>query len=262
MTSLPLDAVLAFLSAADHDTALYDACRAYAARSDGVGDADPETNGELELLRSAIPGRTVVFDVGAQVGRWIDMVLSLDPALQIHAFEPDPRNLAQLEAKRYPATASVTVQAVGLGATAEQRELWTFGDYTEITSLYRRQTLEGYPVAAATSAGMIRLTTLDAYCRSHGVERINYLKIDTEGHDLQVLQGGLDMLAAGKVDVVQFEYGAANIDSRDLLQDFFTFFEALPYALYKIHPKWVAHHARYDQRLENFAYQNWIAVRR
>jgi hypothetical protein len=103
---------------------------------------------------------------------------------------------------------------------------------------------------------------LDAYCRERAIQRINYVKIDTEGHDLRVLRGGRAMLTAAAIDMVQFEYGAVCIDSRDFLKDFFDFFAELPYALYKIHPQWLAHHERYDPRLETFTYQNWLAVLR
>jgi FkbM family methyltransferase len=254
----------ALLGTASRDGALYDACRAYAQHYDdgGDGDADPETNGALEILRAAIPGRQRVFDVGAHRGDWIAAVLAINPALEVHAFEPDPRSVAELRARRFPASASVAINALGLGAEIGRSDLWTYGDATEISSLYRRQTLSGLPAAAPTSAGPVELTTLGAYCRSRAITRINYLKIDTEGHDLKVLRGGHGLLSAGAVDLVQFEYGATNIDSRDLLMDFFAFFEDLPYALHKIHPEWIARHECYDQRLENFAYQNWIAVRR
>jgi FkbM family methyltransferase len=261
MSDVDVAALIGLLKAAPPDLTLYEACRTYQHGVDGSGNYDPETNGEFEILRAAIPGRRVVVDVGAQRGNWIKMVLGLNPGLQIHAFEPDPRNLATLRATHFPPPASVTIEPVALGAAVERRELWTYGEHTELTSLYRRQTLERFPIEAATSAGVVTLTTLDLYCRDHGVDHIHYLKIDTEGHDLKVLQGARQLLAASAIDVAQFEYGASNIDSHDLLKDFFAFFEDLPYGLFKIHPTWVATHPRYDWRLETFAYQNWIAVR-
>jgi hypothetical protein len=108
----------------------------------------------------------------------------------------------------------------------------------------------------------VNVITLDSYCSTHGIERVDFLKIDAEGHDLKVLRGSRELFAKGAIGAAQFEFGGPNIVSGDLLKDFFAFFEAFPYMLYKIHPKWVALHERYDPRLENFAYQNWIAVRR
>jgi hypothetical protein len=82
-----------------------------------------------------------------------------------------------------------------------------------------------------------------------------------EGHELEVFKGAGDLLAQGRIGIVQFEYGGCNIDSRALLQDFFDFFDPLPYALHKLYPARLRRHDRYDQRLENFQYQNWVAVR-
>jgi hypothetical protein len=63
------------------------------------------------------------------------------------------------------------------------------------------------------------------------------------------------------VRIVQFEYGGCNIDSRVLLKDLFAFFSDYRYLLFKIMPTCVEKHEVYSQRLENFQYQNWIAVR-
>ena len=63
------------------------------------------------------------------------------------------------------------------------------------------------------------MTTVDAYCAAEGIERVDYLKVDAEGHDLAVLQGAAGMLEVG-VRFVQFEFGGGNIDSRTFLRDF------------------------------------------
>ncbi|MEJ0069476.1 MAG: hypothetical protein WDO24_12925 [Pseudomonadota bacterium] len=59
---------------------------------------------------------------------------------------------------------------------------------------------------------------------------------DAEGHDLKVLEGGAGKFATRAIGAAQFEYGGANIDSRDLLKDFFAFFQDLRYDLYKLRP--------------------------
>jgi FkbM family methyltransferase len=260
MNSTPIESLVAFLTSAPDDASLYEACRAYTLRHDGEGNADPETNGEFEVLNGALPGRRLAIDVGAHRGVFIERALRINPTLQIHAFEPDPRSYAELRAKPYPA--SVTIQNLALGDCAEERELWMFGDFSEISSFHWRPLTPGLPVEKPTGAVPVKVVTLDSYCSAHGIEHIDFLKIDAEGHDLKVVQGARELLTRGAIDAVQFEFGAANIFSGDLLKDFFAFFESVSCALYKIHPKWVALHERYDARLETFTYQNWIAVRR
>jgi hypothetical protein len=37
---------------------------------------------------------------------------------------------------------------------------------------------------------MARFTTLDAYASAHAIDRLDYLKIDVEGHEAAVIRGG------------------------------------------------------------------------
>jgi hypothetical protein len=42
--------------------------------------------------------------------------------------------------------------------------------------------------------------------RERGIERINLLKIDTEGFDLQVLEGAQESLRDGRIDFIYLEF--------------------------------------------------------
>ena len=81
-----------------------------------------------------------------------------------------------------------------------------------------------------------------------------------EGHELEVFKGAAGMLTQGKIKRIQFEYGGCNIDSRVLLKDLFEFLLPYGYAFYKVFPRELRRVLRYDQRLENFQYQNWVAM--
>ena len=139
--------------------------------------------------------------------------------------------------------------------------LWVFADGAGINSLYKRQGLEdGWGLAEQQQAETVRLDTLDDYCQRAGVQVIDLVKVDMEGHELEVFKGAAGMLAQGKIKRIQFEYGGCNIDSRVLLKDLFEFLLPYGYAFYKVFPRELRRVPRYDQRLENFQYQNWVVV--
>jgi FkbM family methyltransferase len=258
--TIDIPSIERFLRTAPRDLALYKACRDYASHFDGENDLDAATNGEYRVLAMLLPDCKVAFDVGANRGDWAETALVLNPALEIHAFEPGAATFAALTARGLPP--AVRCHALGLGAVAEQRELFPLGPDTRLASLYRRTGLEDdYKIETPAHGETVTITTLDAYCAEAGVAAIDFLKIDTEGHDLQVLRGAAGLIGRAAVRYIQFEYGASNVESRDMLKDFFAFFAGTRYNLHKVHAEGFSHYPRYNVRLENFQYQNWLAVR-
>jgi FkbM family methyltransferase len=65
-----------------------------------------------------------------------------------------------------------------------------------------------YPMRKGLTAQKITVdcTTLSEFCRANGVHLIDVLKIDTEGCDLLVLQGGEHLLSTGRVRFVYVEF--------------------------------------------------------
>jgi len=57
-----------------------------------------------------------------------------------------------------------------------------------------------------TSSRMLPRVTLDEYFAAHGMEHVDYVSVDTEGHDLLVLRGLAQALARGAVDFLEFEF--------------------------------------------------------
>jgi FkbM family methyltransferase len=247
-------------SAPPGDGDLYRICRRYVDRYNGENNDDMLTNGELRFMRQVLGNYHTVFDVGANVGEWTALALDINPNLNIHCFEPSKATYQQLIQKNFPP--NVICNNTGLGSLQEHRTLYIFENGAGINSLYQRQGLEdGWGLAQPDRTESVSLDTLDHYCHEHKINNIDFLKIDVEGHELEVLKGAINMLSERRIASIQFEYGGCNIDARVLLKDLFAFFRPLKYNLYKIYPDELHLIKRYDQRWENFQYQNWVARR-
>ena len=53
----------------------------------------------------------------------------------------------------------------------------------------------------------VHVCSLDDFCSHHEIENIDYLKIDTEGYELQVLQGAERLLQSGMIRFIELEAG-------------------------------------------------------
>ena len=209
----------------------------------------------MQHVHAACPDATVIFDVGANLGGWTIAANKLWPQAEIHAFEPSPGVLAHLRA----ATAHLPVKCVACGLSDETRSsvLYRVPGHPALSSVHQRD-LGAHGLSMSLSEEIL-LRTIDDYCGENGVEYIDFLKIDAEGHDLSVLRGAKAMLAAGSIQTIQFEFGGANIDSRTYLRDFV----ALLTPRYRI-SRIVAgglESLQYSEREEIFVTANFLAER-
>jgi hypothetical protein len=75
-----------------------------------------------------------------------------------------------------------------------------------------------------------------------------------------VLQGFAGMIDAGRIDVIQFEYGTGSIVTKFMLKDYYALLASNGYALGKIYPNYVEFRD-YHFRHEDFTGPNILAVR-
>jgi FkbM family methyltransferase len=233
---------------------LFRFCRKVFHRVNGDNNDNIRTNGELVLMRSVLPKATVVIDAGANVGDWTAGALSINAHAQYHLFEPSPTTFRYLRRRQFPA--NVMLNNAGLGAAEGEMDLVIFGDGLGSNSLYDRTGTD----AVEQGRERVRITTLDAYCAAHKIEGIDFLKIDVEGHELQVLRGAAELLRAQRIGVIQFEYGGAYLDARARLKDIWDLVGELDpgRTFFKLHHDGPRPVAAYRQEFETFQHSNWV----
>lgn len=232
----------------------------------GIGSSgDFNSDGEFavfDLLKRHSQQPFCVFDVGANKGQFlrhaIDRMAQHD--YRIHCFEPGSETFRMLR-ENTAADERITLNQLALGRESGEAVLHYNEAGAEGASLTRRN-LDHYDIHFDHSE-MVRVATLDDYCREHGIDRVNLLKLDTEGHELDALAGGREMISAGRVDIILFEFGGCNIDTRRFFRDYWHFFEHTPMELYRLTPTgYLMKIARYHEEHEQFLYSNFVALRR
>lgn len=244
-----------------NNSSLYSLFNHYVCRYNGESNGNIETNGELRLMREVLPKCNTVFDIGANKGHWAKLSLQINPCLNLHCFEPSSVTFQHLLSNQFPL--NVICNNFGFSSMRGEACLHVFREGSALNSLYRRQGLQdGYGLLPQQHEETIQLETVDAYFEARDLQRVcvDFCKVDVEGHELEVFKGMTGMLAKKTVKLIQFEYGGCNIDSRVLLKDIFDFFQPFDYTFHKILPERLLQVSRYDQRFENFQYQNWAII--
>ncbi|MCK6453628.1 MAG: FkbM family methyltransferase [Alphaproteobacteria bacterium] len=216
---------------------------------------DMATNGEAWLLGCLAPLRPrVVLDVGANVGDWSALAAATLPGAAIHAFEIVPDTFRRLQQRAAALGGRVVANPFGLSDRAGEVEVNVVPDDSTLSSVVKLHEAATRTVACPVMAG-------DDYLDRAGIERVDLLKIDVEGAEHLVLAGFARALGAGRIDVIQFEYGQANILTKVLLHDYHQELEALGYVVGKLFPARIDFRA-YRTEHEDFIGPNFVAVRR
>jgi FkbM family methyltransferase len=203
-----------------------------------------EEEGYLHPALPELPDRPVVFDVGANIGMFGLFACQRWPGARLFCFEPVPRTYDALS-RNVGQLPGVTVLNLALGDARQDKELTFYPQYSMMSGfdadpLADKALVRSYieNVAASLDDEMrrdvlieeadellegrfdevervrCRVERLDAMAEELGVDRIDFLKIDVEGFELQVLQGIGEALWPGIHNAaVEVEGGSAELDA-------------------------------------------------
>jgi FkbM family methyltransferase len=160
---------------------------------------------DIRQLATAVP--RLGFDVGANEGQTACELRRIFPEAKIYCFEP------------YEAAFRALQQKLG-GDPAVCLEQIAFGDHKGEATLYENAAsvtnslLPNAPEAHAsqpalsaipTGQSTVAITTLDNFCRERTISHLDFLKVDSQGYDLRILQGAREHLAEHRISFVVVE---------------------------------------------------------
>ncbi|MDD3029248.1 MAG: FkbM family methyltransferase [Alphaproteobacteria bacterium] len=211
-------------------------------------------NGERAVLtRLAVFNPRVIFDVGANVGEWSSLAIAEMPGVHVHSFEIISKTFEELKRNLF-GHSQVSLNNFGLFSREDEIQMNVYNASDTFSSFV------DYPHGAHRKE-TCQVRTGDSYARAQGIAAIDFLKIDVEGAEFDILQGFSDMLDRGAITAIQFEYGRVNIMTHKLLYDFYNLLENKGYAVGKIYPDYVDFRA-YALDDEDFLGPNYLACHR
>ena len=138
-----------------------------------LGNYEP---GTVAFLSARLPRGGVFLDVGANVGLISLALAATHRDADVYCFEADPATASRLE-QNARAQANHRVLVVHAAVSDTSGQLPISGESTMLTRI------------VSDGGTMVPALRLDDYVAEQGLTRIDLVKIDVEGHELQVLRG-------------------------------------------------------------------------
>ena len=228
------------------------------------GGYDIKDSGEQQALEwyfnnINIKDSYCVFDVGANCGKFTSNVIaSLGQKAKIFCFEPQNSCYDSLISK-FSHQDNVSIFKLALSNENKSGNIYFANEGEAIASLTPNILIHNAGTAVLQEE--ISIKTLDLFCTQKGIRVIDFLKIDVEGHEIDVLLGSQQMLASGGIKCIQFEFGQTCLSTRIFMYDFFELLKD-NYNFYRVLRNGVFHIKDYNYGLEIFKITNFLAIRK
>ncbi len=218
---------------------------------------------EQKLVRRTVKAGMTVFDVGAHLGKYTKLFsLLVRDSGRVYAFEPTERSFKKL-ASTVRQFACTNVTLINKAVYSENRNL-IFNEFPEEYSSWNSLGLpkmnnprdRTIPIPIEQSVD-VEAVTLDSFCNQHSISKIDYLKLDVEGAELEALIGASGLLENKAVHYLQFEISKPMLEGLNTKAKFiFDFLKSKEYECHIINEDGAVGNIISDS---DSSYENYIA---
>jgi FkbM family methyltransferase len=176
--------------------------------SSGSFSSSPVFLAKNQLFRQIVAASPapVIFDIGANIGQTASAYVPIFRNATIHAFEPFAENFEHLK-ENTKSFANVHAHRLAMSdrdSTLEvRRDHHPLSQWNSISSSYQDTLAE----RGQFTLESLQLERGDSFCERNGITEICLLKVDTEGHEMEVLEGFKAMFAKKGIQSVLVEVG-------------------------------------------------------
>ena len=200
----------------------------------------------LSKTLSEIPSikNPLIFDVGANEGESIEFFLNFFPNPTIYSFEPQVSSFIKIKEK-YGKNKNINLFNLAFGSKNEELKLKiniksstsTFSKVNKNSNYYniKSSILNSGKGDAFMNEETVKVEKIDNFLSENKIETIHILKVDTEGFELNVINGAKKTLASIKIIIIEFQlndmylnYNPDKIHSL-LISNNFTLFKKLKF---------------------------------
>lgn len=151
----------------------------------------------LDRIEPLISQDDIVFDIGANIGviaSWF-----AQRCKHVHAFEPHPKNISAIEYQRQLRNlTNITLHDFALGKNKSKMQL-------HVKEFHGHHSLGDVDNSPTIDKIEVNVRPLDDIFQEFDIDKINFMKIDVEGFESDVLNGAKNILENKKIDYILFE---------------------------------------------------------
>lgn len=158
----------------------------------------------------------IIFDVGANIGQSIERFSSLfkSEEFKIYSFEPIPK-LFQILKNKYDLKKNIKLFQLALDDKIIKSKFFSY-EYDKISSLIqadenskfyksRKIAVKNSNYSNFTNEIEVQTTKIDNIADEQNIDKIDVLKIDTQGNEDRILEGSKKLLNSNKINLIELE---------------------------------------------------------
>lgn len=173
-------------------------------------NCNSRTNGEDNFFKQIQSNITTIFDIGCRS----DSIFTTFEG-EVHYFDPVDMFIQNIS-RQHNRNKLAVFNNFGLGN--ENKELYYYPKYQ---SFYDR--INSCNISDDSNKILLKIKTAKDYFINNKLQSVDFIKIDTEGYELNVLKGFEEYLE--NVKIIQFEYGGTFLDNNTKLIDVIHYLE-------------------------------------
>jgi FkbM family methyltransferase len=221
---------------------------------------DHAVSGEDFLVSKLLPRivqnkESIFFDVGANLGEYSMMLAEKFPKSKIFAFEPHPGNFEILSKAKIPNLLPFKLALSNVRGTINLYDV-SGTETSQHASVHQGVISELHQ--QTEFAFTVKTDTLSSFVKSNAISYIDFLKIDTEGNELSILEGGRSLMQQNRIGMIQFEFNEMNVFSGSFFYNFSHLLEN--FILYRLLPHGLLPLPQNPLLTELFGFQNILAI--
>lgn len=182
-------------------------------------------------LNTYMPGfqPDVIFDVGANIGQSVTDFRISFPNSKIFCFEPVPDTFSELK-KNCSNYKTINFYSIAFSSNPGKQLMTTKSTLSDNHLVLNDQDPKYDEFTE------VEVNTIDNFTKDECIENIGFLKVDTEGLDLKVLEGAKNLLKDQRIDLIQVEAGLNIDNTRHVnLNQFTSFLNTYDYFLFGLY---------------------------